>query len=129
LLLFFAPIQPLDVAKLQPVQTVAVYTRGEYVFLETDTGTTGRGENVADALEDLEKATPGVIYLDTSEYLLVSESAVPLVNDLRSYLHPAVKVCMWDEKGGVKDASKYLAVMENLPDLQHWKAPKKKVEK
>ncbi len=120
-LLFLAPVESLDVAKLQPVQTVAIYTREEDVFLETDTGVTGRGRDVDRALEDLEKATPGVIYLDTSEYLLVSESAESLVDDLCPYLHPSVKVCLWDEKGEVKDAAKYLAVMYGLPELRQWK--------
>lgn len=125
-LLFLAPVKPLDVGKLQPVQTVAVYTRESEVFLETDTGIIGRGENVDAALEDLEKATPGVIYLDTSEYLLVSESALSWVDDLCRYLHPSVKACLWDEKGAVTDASKYLSVMSDLPELRQWKSTKEK---
>lgn len=126
LLLFLAPVAPLDVAKLQPVQTVAVYTREEEVFLETDTGVVGSGQDVDSALEELERVTPGVIYLDTSEYLLVSENAVSKVEDLRPFLHPSVKVCLWDEKGSVEEAAKYLGVMYGLPELRQWKNTEEK---
>lgn len=125
-LLFLAPVEPLDVAKLQPVQTVAIYTKENDVFMETDTGVKSRGQDVDSALEELERVTPGVIYLDTSEYLLVSENAVSMVDDLRPYLHPSVKVCLWDEKGNVKNASEYLSVMSDLPELRQWKNTEEK---
>jgi len=121
LLMFAAPVTPLDVAKLQPVQTVALYVRNDAVLLKTDTGITGRGARVRDALDDLEKATPGVIYLDTAEYLLITEESVDLVYEIQQYLHPKVKVSMWDEKGSVEDASKHLSVRDDLPELRQWK--------
>ncbi len=126
LLMLAAPVTPLDVAKLQPVQTVAVYVYEDAVFLETDTGILGKGENVVEALNDLEKATPGVIYLDTAEYLLVTEQTSELVSTLFRYLHPSVKVSLWDEKGAVKDAAKYLSVRVDLPELRQWKETEEK---
>ena len=126
LLMFAAPVTSLDVAKLQPVQSVALYTQGGSVFLETDTGSVGRGENIKEAINDLEKATPGVIYLDTAEYLLIAESALPLACDMLSYLKPSVRVCAWDERGTVEDAAKHLCVREDLPELGQWKDAKEK---
>ncbi len=126
LLMFAAPVTPLDVAKLQPVETVAMYKQGDNVFLETDTGTIGRGGSVREALDDLEDATPGVIYLDTAEYLLVTEETTNLVCDLSRFMHPGVKVSQWDGEGAVKDAPKYLSVRDGLPELRQWKNQKEK---
>lgn len=128
-LLFLAPVQRLDVAKLEPVQTVALYTDESGIVLETDTDNKGRGVTVDSAYEDLEDKTPGVIYLDTSQYLLVTEGAVSCVDAIRKYLHPSVKVSLWDGEGSVKDAAKYLGVRNDLPELQGWYPKIENIEK
>lgn len=125
-LLFLAPVQRLDVAKLEPVQTVAVSVEDGTVILETDTDNAGRGADVAEALQDLEDTTPGVIYLDTAEYLLVTEAALDCVDTLRSSLSSSVRVSLWDGEGSVKTAAKYLGIRKDLPKLRDWSAPGKK---
>ena len=72
-MLYVAPLERLDVAKLLPIQAVAVYTEGDSVVLETDTENKGKGASIADALQDLKENTPAVVYLDTAEFLMVSE--------------------------------------------------------
>ena len=121
-LMLLAPVERLDVAKLEPVQTVAIYMESDTVVLETDTESTGRGADVRQAYQDLEENTPGVIYLDTAEYLLVSEDAAAHVDALRQYLKPSVMVSLWDGEGSIKDAAKYLSVHYDLPELKDWKA-------
>ena len=120
-LLYFAPVEGLDIDKLKPVQTVAVSVVNDRVVLETDTGNEGNGKNVVLALEDMEEHTPGVIYLDTAEYLLIAEGAEPAAEDLREYLKTNVLVSKWDGKGRVEDAEKYLRVRSDLPKLKEWK--------
>ena len=119
--LFFAPLERMDVAKLLPIQAVAVYMEDGAVILETDTENKGRGDNVENALENLKEITPAVVYLDTAEFLLVSENAVSYLNELRDFLKPSVKVCVCEAVGQVKDAAKYLDVHGNLPKLRDWK--------
>lgn len=128
-LLFVAPVERLDIAKLEPVQTVALSTDETGVVLETDTDNRGRGATVDSAHKDLENRTPGVIYLDTAEYLLVTEDAVAYVDAIRKYLHPSVAVSLWDGKGSVKDAAQYLDVRDDLPQLRHWRTPTESIEK
>ena len=128
-LLFLAPVERLDVAKLEPVQTVALYADETGIVLETDTDNRGSGATVDSAYEDLENRTPGVVYLDTAQYLIVTEDAEQYVDALRKYLRPSVEVSLWDGKGSVKDAAKYLNVRRNLPQLQQWQTFSKKVEK
>lgn len=123
-LLFLAPLERADIAKLLPIEAVAVYMDGDDVVLETDTEDKGKGENVALALRDLIKTTPAVVYLDTAEYLLVSENALEQVDALRNYLKPSVKVCVCQAKDGVKDAAKYLDVHGDLPELRDWRMSK-----
>ena len=117
-LLFLAPVKRLDVANLQPVQTVAIYTEPGAVVLETDTHNIGRGATVADAVANLEKNTPGVIYLDTAEYLLISKDAQNYVGALQDYLHPTVRVSNWKQEIRVDIAAKYLAEAKDLPMLK-----------
>ncbi len=124
-LLLIAPVERLDVAKLEPVQTVAVYTEPGAVVLETDTHNVGKGQSISEALANLEETTPGVIYLDTAEYLLVAKDGEGYVNDLRAYLSPSVKVSMWDGDGEVDRAARFLSVEKHLPRLRHWKTSEK----
>ncbi len=123
-LLFLAPVERLDVAKLEPVQTVAIYTDGAEVVLETDTQNMGRGATATEALQDLEENTPGVIYLDTAQYLLVTENAAQHAEQLRGDLKPSVYVSMWDGKGEISDAARYLSVHGKLTKFQDWKTEK-----
>ena len=120
LLMLSAPVTALDVAKLQPVQTVAVSMRDDQISVETDTGSVGIGTDLNDALLNLEKVTPGVIYLDTAEYLLLTQDTSQYANDFLRYLHPSVRVSFWDGEGSVEDAAKYLAVRRDLPKLRYW---------
>lgn len=119
-LLFLAPVKRLDVAKLEPVQTVAVDVDGGMVILETDTKNKGQGEDVVSAIADLEEKTPGVIYLDTAQYLLVTERAAAYVKELEKFLNPSVRVSLWDGQGSVENADRFLDVRNDLPKLKHW---------
>lgn len=120
LMLYVAPLERLDVAKLLPIQAVAVYTEGDSVVLETDTENKGKGASIADALQDLKENTPAVVYLDTAEFLMVSETAVSEMEEIKNYLKPSVKVCVCDAAGKVKDTAKYLDVHRKLPKLKDW---------
>ena len=119
-LLFLAPVERLDVAKLEPVQTVAVSVADGQINFETDTGNRGRGENVQAAIDDLEENTPGVIYLDTAQYLLITEQAAQYSQELEKYLRTTVKVSLWDGQGRVEQAAKFLAVRGDLLTLRRW---------
>lgn len=119
-LLFLAPVERLDVARLEPVQTVAISREADTIVVQTDTDNKGIGKTVDQAIENLEDTTPGVIYLDTAEYLLVAENAQDIVHALRSYLTPSVKVALWDGEGSVQSAAKYLGVRKDLQKLKDW---------
>ena len=118
--LFWIPLERLDVAKLLPIQAVAVYKQGSQVVLETDMKNIGRGATVAAALENLKETTPAVVYLDTAEFLLVSPNATDCVADLKQYLKPSVRGCICDGEGAVKETAKYVEIHGNLTKLSRW---------
>ena len=116
--LTFAPIKPLDLANLEPVQTVSVRCEQNKIILETDTENRGEGETVAEAVADLKKKSPGVIYLDTAQYLLITKETAHYIEDLGNYLKDRVLVCLCDGQGSTKMADKYLSVKDDLPTLK-----------
>lgn len=120
-LLPLAPVERLDIAKLEPVQTVAVTQEQGQIVLETDTGNKGRGADVHKAVQDLRENTPGVIYLDTAEYLLVSEESLEQMEQLQGYFHSSVQVSLWDGQGSVEEAAKYLSVHGKRPKISQWR--------
>jgi len=120
--LFLAPLERTDVAKLLPIKAVAVYMDTDSVVLETDTQHKGMGADVTEALQDLKKNTPAVVYLDTAEYLLIDENATDFLAEFKTFLKPSVKVCVCDASGRAGKVAKYLEVHGNLPKLRDWKS-------
>lgn len=119
--LFFAPVKRLEAGKLLPVRAVALYYADGAIVLETDTGNKGKGKTANEALDDLKAITPAFVYLETAEYLLVSEEATDAVEQLRGALKPRVKVCVCDAKDRVNDVAEYLDVHGELTELRVWK--------
>ena len=125
--MLFAPVHRLDVSKLEPVQTVAVRISDEEIVIETDTKNKGQGETLASAIADLEKNTPGVIYLDTAQYLMLTTEATQYASELEKYLRRSIKVSLWDGEGSVERAAKFLAIRQDLPALRQWNATNRQV--
>ena len=115
------PVERTDVADLRPVQTVALYKTAEGYRLETDTLDYGIGKTVDEAYRDLLDSTPGVIYLDTADYLLISQDAIQAVEPLRKYLKKGVRICAAVGEGDLAAVSKFLSVQTGLQPLKHWK--------
>jgi len=114
------PVERLDVGKLEPVQAVWAYRENGIIVLETDTEDKGSGETVEEALKDLEANCLGIIYLDTAQFLLVSEDLQEQIPELGQYLKGSVRLCVWDGKGSVEDAAKYMAAHEIGCKLRRW---------
>lgn len=120
--LLFVPLEKVDVAKLLPIEAVAVYTDGGNVVLETSTKEKGIGADVHQALANLIETTPAVVYLDTARYLFVSKEAMGEVEALKAYLKPTVRVAVCDAAGKVEYAMDYLQVHGRFTPLGEWEA-------
>ncbi len=119
--LCFAPVERLDIAKLMPVDAVALYREAGYVVLETNTGARGRGETCNTALQALKKSVAKVVYLDTATTLLVSEEALLYVDGMRPLLKQGVNVYICKAEGQVEDMAKYMKVHGTPTKLREWK--------
>lgn len=104
---FLAPVKRLDVAKLEPVEAIALSTEENMLVLETDGEYVGIGETVEQALQNLKDNTPAVIYLDTAQYLLMGEGTETYLTEMKGYLKSSVKVGTY-QGGNVKEEAKYL---------------------
>ena len=120
-LIFFAPVDRVDVGHLRPIEVVALYEENGQMVLRTDTGDQGRGENVDAALADMKATAPAVIYLDTAKYVLIDQKIEQRGISLRRYLKPDVRVCLTQGEIDLSDAGKYLEVQGNLVSLKNWK--------
>lgn len=120
-LLTLAPVKSIDLGNLRPVEVVMVCRQADAVVIATDTEDVGRGTDAAAALENLKATTPGTVYLDTAEYLLVAEDAEDAAEQLRNSLKKSVRVCMAEPEVDLKTAAEFLPVHGDLPQLKNWK--------
>ncbi len=114
------PVKKEDIGDLEPIQAVWMSVENDTVFLQTDTGDSGAGDTVAAAIEEMKHNSEGVVYLDTAQYLLVSENAADKIEEIMMHLKSSVKICLW-EGSDVEAAARYMQshdIGSKLKDLQ-----------
>ena len=101
-----------DLETLKPVQLLQVEKEQEQIILKTDTGDRVRGNTLRLALEDMQETADGRIFLETADYLLLTEGTEELVPELRKQLRPAVRLCMAEKNGNLKKLAQFLSAHE-----------------
>ena len=120
LLVATIPVKRTDIGKLRPVQTVMLYRQENDVVIKTDTGDKGVGTGALEALENLKQTTPAVIYLDTADFLLVSEDALDALQLLRDTFRGSVELYLFSGDIDPSEASKYLQIHGDGLRLKRW---------
>ncbi|HIQ77484.1 MAG TPA: hypothetical protein IAB79_08610 [Candidatus Faecousia excrementipullorum] len=123
------PFLGTDVARLRPVELISVSQEENQILLETDTGDSGRGQTLELALEDLYDSTPGEIFLETAEYLLITPEGQSLLPELTKTLRPSCKVCLREGEMDLAEAAAYLSVHEPELTLQDYRTGEKDIPK
>ena len=123
--LWFAPLNRIEIANLEPVRAVWLGRQNDQIHLETDTGSRGTGQTVTDALVNLKETSSGIVYLDTAEYLLVSEDATKEITALVPYVKKSVRLCQWDGEGDMEWAVKYVNAHKIGTKIRHWRTDDK----
>ena len=118
------PVKGTDVGKLLPVELVQLDKMGDTVVISTDAGATGTGETVKAAIRDMEETAAGIVFLDTADYLLVTESAMEEVESIKEHLKPSVRVCIQHVEMNLKDAAAYLSVHRPEHQLRSCQDPR-----
>ena len=116
------PFQGTDIASLEPAEILYVYINKEEVGLETEGGWLGKGTTVADAVRDLQATTPGQVFLQTVDFLLVEENAQEILPQLYPFLRSGCGICIVEEKPDLKTIDSYLRAHRPHYTLQDHRA-------
>ena len=116
------PFEGADIARLQPVELLRIQKSGDVISVELDTGDSGKGTTLEAALQDLKKSTPGNVFLETADYLLINDEAGALVESLVEYLRPACGVCLEEGEAKLEEAAQFLRVHQPALTLQEYRA-------
>lgn len=118
--LFLPDGQGIDVAKLQPVELLYINMEQGRIAVYTDTGEYGIGNALEDALRDVRATAKGEIFLDTVDYVLVTEETKSEISELRHVLRPSANLILATGPVQPKDITAYLAVHKPDVTLKNW---------
>lgn len=102
------PVQKMDISNLEPIQAVGIHKTEDQYVITTDTQATGRGETVKHAVDSMKQKCEKIVYLDTAQYLLVSEECRAIVSEISESLKNNVKVAIWDGEEDLEKAAQYM---------------------
>ena len=114
------PVERTDVGKLQPIQTIAISREGDSYIICTDTGDIGRGVFLEDAFRNLKETTPAVVYLDTADFLLLSDMSGLQIDLLKEILKGNISLYQFTGDPDLQEVSKFLTIHGNGPTLKSW---------
>lgn len=120
--LWFAPLNRIEIANLEPIEAVWMHLENNAVVLKTDTEDEGIGATVEEALADMKQNSTGMIYLDTARYLFIDEEAQERIGEIADYLRRSVRLCKWDGIGSLQEVVKYVDAHKIGETLQNWKS-------
>ena len=115
------PLKGTDVGKLIPVEVLMIEENGVTVTVRTDTGDQGEGSDLEAALRNLEETAPGIIYLDTAEYVLLEQGTQINVKQVQLFLKERVRICRAEEGIPLDGIADFLSVHEPGVKLGEWK--------
>lgn len=110
LAVILAPTKGTDVGKLIPVEVVAISDSDGLISVTSDTGDIGHGVTIESAVEDLRASAPGVIYLDTAQYLLLEEGMEVHLDAVERHLKQSVRLCYGKEGISLDGMADFLLV-------------------
>ena len=92
LALLLLPQRGTEVGKLLPVETLLIEKQAGQYRVSTDTGNTARGDSLENAVESLRVEAPGIIFLDTADYVLLTRETTECMEKLTDYVRPGTRV-------------------------------------
>ena len=113
--------------QLEPVETVWIHTKEGSVYIETDTGAKGIGNNLEKAVENLRSSTASKVFLDTARYLLIETTGEEWIGWLSGILRPNTLVCRFRGEGELSEITRYLKNHQPNTNLLEWMVRKQEV--
>lgn len=121
------PFAGTDVAKLEPVEVVALSWERNRILVQTDTQEQGRGQTLEATFADLKESADGQVFLETAQYLLLEKDQIHLLPELKTFLRPSCNICIWSGQGDLQDIAQYLEVHHPGLTLLRWLADKSSI--
>ena len=97
-----------DIADLKPVRAVYIHMEGRNFHVQTDTGDSGSGPDLAEACANLRTKADGEIFLDAAEFLILAPEG-PITGEIFTLLRPDCRVTFTDAPPDLEKAAVYLA--------------------
>ena len=119
------PAEKTDIGNMKPVELVQLERNGDRVMIRTDVEDKGQGQDVSEALENLNRMSNGIIYLDTADYLLVDMDAAADVVELAGVLKASTRVCWAEKKIDPEKAAAFLRIHQPQTQFKDWNTENK----
>ena len=110
----------IDIGKLEPSRVLMVVDQAGVVKISTDLGLRGGGKDMVAAMDDMKQGAEGTVFLDTTEYLLLTPQAVDQLDELDEFLRNSCQVCVVREVEELSAAGEYLAVHDPGVTMRDW---------
>ena len=127
LALIFLGGRGTDIGSLRPVEVVQLTEKAGILMLETDTADQGWGLTVEQAVAKLKETTPGQIYLDTADFLLVEEGLESCLLKMDAYLKKGTRIAYVSEGVDLKSAAEYLRIHKPSATMKDGQKPMDKL--
>lgn len=102
------PGRGTDVGELLPVELVRLTVHDGVIMAAADTGDFGLGATLPEAMEDLRITAPGNVFLETADYLLVTEETKGQWQCLEKWFRPGTLVYAVGEDVDPEQAAAFL---------------------
>lgn len=98
----------VDIGKLEPVEAVLLIGTKNGIRLETDTGASGEGKTLEEAVEALREGASGEVFLETADKLLISGDVSSYWPEIYGLFRPNSQVCFANANIDLTEAAAYL---------------------
>lgn len=122
------PHPAMDVGKLEPVAVVRVEIESGRYRVETDTGASGVGADLAEAVTALKESASGEVFLDTADFLLIDGNVGESLLQLIEVFRPGCAVCRINGETDLDVAAKYLTIHRPEVTLAHLRAGQRNLQ-
>ena len=99
-----------DVGKLEPAEILYIYAEDGAAMAATDTGSVGMARDLSGAMRNLKESAAGTVFLDTVDYVLVTEETKELLRELEQDLRPGTKVVLTTGPLEFENLSRFLHI-------------------
>ena len=115
------PFGGTDVGKLHPVEVLYVGESENTISIITDTGVSGAGNTLEEAIADLHMRATGKVFLETANYLLLSPQMQLDAAAFWDFLRPACQVYYCRAAEDIHNAASYLESHPSQITLLSWR--------